>query len=428
MTAARPHDVRRLSIRVALAATALVAAAYVVVAVAVVAIVTGNLTGQIDARLVDTVSHAHEGLPGSGHYLPPPGARPGGLPFLIWTIQPDGDVITDDAIPDLPVAYRSVTAPTDATIGGVQMRIAGARQGGSYVVAAQTLDTVSQSQSTIVLAELLIGPVLLAIVFLGAVAIGRRVATPVEIARRRQLEFTADASHELRTPLSVIEANTSLALTQDRSEEWYRTAFGRVDVESKRMRRLLDDLLWLARFDATQAPPNTEPVDLGVLATQTADRFEAIAETRHLRLEVAAPTESLVISAPPEWLDRLLGVLLDNACKYSPEGGLVRVSVAAEGGRAQLTVDDAGPGIPEGERSRIFDRFHRANDSEAGAGLGLAIADAIVRATGARWRIGASPAGGASMSVSWPRAFPGPREAATRRRSSGAETTTEVSG
>src|SRR5439155_12597097 len=236
VTAARPHDVRRLSIRVALAATALVAAAYVVVAVAVVAIVTGNLTGQIDARLVDTVSRAHEGLPGSGHYLPPPGARPGGLPFLIWTIQPDGDVITDDAIPDLPVAYRSVTAPTDATIGGVQMRIAGARQGGSYVVAAQTLDTVSQSQSTIVLAELLIGPVLLAIVFLGAVAIGRRVATPVEIARRRQLEFTADASHELRTPLSVIEANTSLALAQDRSEEWYRTAFGRVDVESKRMR------------------------------------------------------------------------------------------------------------------------------------------------------------------------------------------------
>jgi signal transduction histidine kinase len=116
-------------------------------------------------------------------------------------------------------------------------------------------------------------------------------------------------------------------------------------------------------------------------------------------------------------------VLLDNACKYSPEGGAVRVDVEADGGRIQVTVDDAGPGIPEAERARIFDRFHRASDSEAGSGLGLAIADAIVRATGGRWKIGASPAGGASMSVSWPRAFPGTREAPSRRRAP----TTEVS-
>ncbi len=66
-----------------------------------------------------------------------------------------------------------------------------------------------------------------------------------------------------------------------------------------------------------------------------------------------------------------------------------------------MTVDDAGPGIPEEERGRIFDRFHRATDSSSGAGLGLAIADAIVRATGGRWKVGSSPAGGASLSISW---------------------------
>jgi signal transduction histidine kinase len=273
------------------------------------------------------------------------------------------------------------------------------------VVVAQTLDTVAQAQSTLVLAELLIAPVLLGVVFIGAVAIGRRVATPVELARRRQLEFTADASHELRTPLSVIEAQTSLALSSARSEAWYQAAFGRVDQESRRMRRLLDDLLWLARFDATQAQPDAEPVDLGILAAQTADRFGVVAEARQLALELRIPTDSLVVTAPPEWLDRLLGVLLDNACKYSPDGGTVTVSVAGERNRIAVMVDDAGPGIPESERARIFDRFHRATDSTAGAGLGLAIADAIVRATGGQWRVGASPSGGARMAVSWPRAF-----------------------
>jgi signal transduction histidine kinase len=273
------------------------------------------------------------------------------------------------------------------------------------------MDSVGQAQSTIVLAEVLIGPVLLIVVFLGAVAIGRRVATPIEQARVRQMEFTADASHELRTPLSVIEAHTSLALQQERSNEWYRTAFTRIDRESQRMRRLLDDLLWLARFDVSQAPPHAEPIDLGILASQTVDRFGIVAQTRHLALTLDAAPGGNIVAAPPEWLDRLLGTLLDNACKYSPDGGSVRVSVAPDGARVRLTVDDSGPGIPEEERPRIFNRFHRANsvasNAAGGSGLGLSIADSIVRATNGRWRVATSPAGGASMSVSWPRALSG---------------------
>jgi signal transduction histidine kinase len=76
----------------------------------------------------------------------------------------------------------------------------------------------------------------------------------------------------------------------------------------------------------------------------------------------------------------------------------------------RLTVDDSGPGIPPQERDRVFDRFHRATDAPGGAGLGLAIADAIVHATGGRWAIGVSPAGGASVSASWPRSVSGRRE------------------
>jgi signal transduction histidine kinase len=135
------------------------------------------------------------------------------------------------------------------------------------------------------------------------------------------------------------------------------------------------------------------------------DRFGAIAETRHLRIDLSAPDDGAVIAAPPEWLDRLLGVLLDNACKYAPEGGQIGVTVAVDGSRVGLVVDDSGPGIPEDDRGRIFDRFHRATDTKGGAGLGLAIADAIVRATGGRWKVGSAPGGGARMAVSWARAL-----------------------
>ena len=295
-----------------------------------------------------------------------------------------------------------MTGPTTTSLAGTNVRLEGRAINSSYVVVGQNMAPVEATQSTIVLAELLIGPILLIAVFLGAVAIGRRVATPIEVARRRQLDFSADASHELRTPLSVIEAHTSLALAQERDRTWYRNAFERVSDESRRMRRMLDDLLWLSRFDASQGSPNTEPVDMGVLASQAVDRFRAIAEARNQRLDVEA-TAGQVINAPPEWLDRLLGVLLDNACKYSPEDGAIRVSVEPDAGRIRLRVDDSGPGIPEDQRTRIFDRFHRASHEAGGAGLGLAIADEIVRATNGRWQLDEAPGGGARINVSWPR-------------------------
>jgi len=89
------------------------------------------------------------------------------------------------------------------------------------------------------------------------------------------------------------------------------------------------------------------------------------------------------------------------------------VRVAAEGNRVTLAIDDSGPGIPPERRSQVFDRFRRATDQPGGAGLGLAIADAIVRATNGRWEVGSSPAGGASMAVTWPRLLARPASART---------------
>jgi signal transduction histidine kinase len=406
VTAAALPSVRRTTIRVALAATGVVAVAYLAVCVGVIGIVQRNLTDQVDQRITSAFPRLDDDHGQDDHpYQAPPPERFGGAPVVVWAVDAGGQVHTEPSNPALPAEYARVQGPITATINGVDLRLAGQQRGDDWVVIGQSLEAVGETRQNVIVAELLIAPVLLAAVFLGAMWIGRRVASPIEASRQRQLDFTADASHELRTPLAVIEAQTSLALAGERDAAWSHAAFGRVDDEAKRMRRMLEDLLWLARFDASKRPLDIEPVDLAVMAGQAVDRFGPVAETRGLAIEVHAPPDGAVIAAPPEWLDRLLGVLLDNACKYAPDGGRVDVTVAVDGSRVALTVDDSGPGIPQAERTRIFDRFHRATDEAGGAGLGLAIADAIVRATGGRWRVASSPSGGARMGVSWSRAL-----------------------
>jgi signal transduction histidine kinase len=239
--------------------------------------------------------------------------------------------------------------------------------------------------------------------FLGAIWIARRSVAPVEEARRRQLAFTADASHELRTPLTVIEAEASLALQKDRDASAYRQSIERIAAESARLRRIVEDLLWLARFESEPSRPEAETVDIGAVATESVARFQHVADRRGIRLTGSINTlQPPLIMAPPEWIDRLAGVLVDNACRYSREQGVVEVSVVTGDGRVRLAVDDSGPGIPAEERAHIFDRFHRATNNPGGAGLGLAIGDAVVRATGGLWEVADSPWGGARMAVSWP--------------------------
>jgi signal transduction histidine kinase len=419
LSTARVDLVRSGAQRVALAATGIVAALYLLIAIAVLLIVTHNLTSNIDTTLSKWLSAmaAQRGGPTRGYQGPPGGPR-FDAPVLWWTFHPDGnyaDSSAEAANINLPTPYNRIQAPQTITVSGVDLRVMGGLTSDDWTVVGQSLSSVDQARSNLIQAELLIGPVLLLIVFLGALAIGRRVAAPIEQARRRQMDFTANASHELRTPLAVIQAQTSLALSQPRDQEWYQRAFTRVNQESQRMRHLVDDLLWLARFEAMPRAGRAEPVDVGVMAQQAVERFAAVAEARQQRLSVRLSGDSHVIAASPEWLDHLVGVLLDNACKYTPEQGTIEVRVAAEGKNIKLSVDDSGPGIPADQRGQIFDRFRRASDLPGGSGLGLAIADAVVSATNGRWEVGTSAAGGASMAVIWPRMLA--RPAATRASS-----------
>jgi signal transduction histidine kinase len=406
--------------RVALIATAILAVVYVAgVLIADLWIMPAKLTTRTDSRLTEHLISASED-PGMITGPATEGASPGGFdpdantgPIYLWY-----QAEHSSGAPALPPALLThpPASPVTVTLGQAgQFRLLAARSGNGWVVAGVSLAGDLHTEALVLDGELIAGPLLLLAMFGAALAVGVRALAPVEQARRRQLEFTADASHELRTPLSVITAEVDLALSAQRPAADYRDALTRVQSETGRLRRLVDDMLWLARFDSRPPPPASEPVDLGTLAAACADRWRAVGPA----ITVAVPDEPAPITAPPEWIDRLAGVLLDNACRYAGAGGQVRISVSTHGSRVSLVVEDSGPGIPEADRERLFDRFQRLEaGTGTGTGLGLAIGDSIVRSTGARWRVAGSALGGALMEVSWRSSHP--RHLASHRASASA--------
>ena len=409
--------------RVALGATAVVFVVYLLVGIVADVVVLRHASEAVDARLADRLAElaSSAGRAGSVPTVGP--ARP--LPVLAQHGDGDGGgdddideapvfgwwlaagtrrpVAVDLGAPSLPLVDTASRGVVVVDLGGRPFRLLARSTAGGRIVAATSEQQLDSLETTLLATEAALLPFVLGTFFIVAYVIGRRSALPVERARQRQLEFTADASHELRTPLSVIEAEVGLALSVEREAADYRIALGRVATESRRLRSIVEDLLWLARLDALPAPARSEPVDLAVIAESCVERFAAVARQRGIVLRTARDDEDAVVSAPAEWLDRLASVLVDNACRYCRPGGSVVVGVRLRDARPTLIVDDSGPGIAEHERERIFQRFHRASFSTAGAGLGLAIADTVVRATGGTWQVGSSPDGGARFVVSWPR-------------------------
>jgi signal transduction histidine kinase len=407
--------VRRPSpaVKVAAVATAAIAVAYVVGAVVLNVVVVRHMTQQNDDQLSDhlTIARHH---PETLRQRVARGDANSDLdadstPVFLWAVDARRVVVAHNpGAPALPPALLTAGALRDGTAvtanldGVVPFRLKVAQDRRGWLVAGQSVAGDQHTQRLMLDVEIIAGPFLLLAMFLGLLVVGLRALAPVEQSRRRQLEFTADASHELRTPLSVIRAEADVALSAPREAAQYRDSLRRIQGESQRLRQLVEDMLWLARFDSSPPPPSSEPVDLATLAQACADRFRAVGPA----VSAETPADAVLISAPPEWIDRLAGVLVDNACRYAGPDGTVRIEVRAQGSRVSLTVEDSGPGIPEAERPRLFDRFHRATEHGSGAGLGLAIGDSIVRSTGGRWQVGDSPLGGALMSVSWRHAQP----------------------
>ena len=236
---------------------------------------------------------------------------------------------------------------------------------------------------------------------LGQIEAGIRAREAGEARLRR---FVADAAHELRTPLTSLRGYAELyrqgALP---TPEAVGNAMGRIESEGARMARLVDDLLLLARTDQGR-PLEKEPVDLVRIAREAAEDFAAADPERPLARDLEG---TAVVSGDPIRLRQAIDNLLANVRAHTPRGAPARVSVQRNGTWAEVTVADEGPGIAADDQPRIFERFWRGDPSRGrtaagGAGLGLSIVDALVRAHGGTIAVESAPGRGTAFTMRLP--------------------------
>ena len=231
---------------------------------------------------------------------------------------------------------------------------------------------------------------------------------PVERAWEQQRRFVADASHELKTPLAVILANLQILQADESLSDDARSWVESSTDEAHRMQALVGDLLQLARADETaagvaQGAMRQEDIDLSEMVESAALEFDAIAFERGCALE-AHVSEGSHVTGDPEWLDRMVRILIDNACKYASEGSTVAVTLTHTGAHATLSVHNEGTPIAEEDLPHVFERFYRSDkarsrEDKGGFGLGLAIAKGIVDAHGGKIAVVSSEEAGTTFTV-----------------------------
>jgi signal transduction histidine kinase len=229
------------------------------------------------------------------------------------------------------------------------------------------------------------------------------------LARLRE-DFVSGVSHELRTPLTQIRVLSELLLSHGFHSEAEKTrATGAIHRESMRLSNLVDNVLEFARLRRPAAPTVTEPIALADVAHEVAESFGPLLDAQENRIDLAI-ADDVEVPGDRAAISRILRNLVENAVKYGPSGQTIRVTVARidPPGGARVTVDDQGPGIPAGERTRIWQPYYRLdrdrNASLGGSGLGLSVVAELTRLLGARVSVTDAPGGGARFSIEFPEA------------------------
>ena len=229
----------------------------------------------------------------------------------------------------------------------------------------------------------------------------------LESAFTRITRFTSDASHELRTPITVIRTTSEVILEKDRPTEQYKEMVGQILREAESTSALIEQLLTLARADAEIELLSLEKMDLRAMVEDLEAGGKILAENRNILWSAEIPSQPLVVLGDRPHLRRLLLILIDNACRYTERGGLVRLKLDELESEARIEITDTGIGIPPDELSQIFDRFYRASNARFfdpdGSGLGLSIAHWIATAHGGSLKAQSAVGSGTSISVSLPK-------------------------
>ena len=309
------------------------------------------------------------------------------VPCFVAEVLPSGtvrvsgsnyyDLQDEDTL--LPLVTAALSADADSGVLPAQhMRYF--RLEGALTVRIAFMDSTFEQATlrSLVRVCLLIGAAALLVLFGLSWLLSGFVTRPVARTWQNQQQFLSDASHELKTPLTVILSSADLLKTSAQPEQ--RQYVDNISVESRRMKALVENMLTLSRTESGRAAPFA-PLDLSDLVTDAALRFEPVAfEAGHpLQYDIQ---NGASLSGDRQQLDQLLDILLDNAVKYAAKGAPIRLTLDISGKNAVLAVENPGDPIPPDKLPHLFDRFYRVDDARTGAGgfgLGLAIAQQIVR-------------------------------------------------
>ena len=232
--------------------------------------------------------------------------------------------------------------------------------------------------------------------------------TRMHDAYRQQAQFVSDASHELRTPIAVIQGYVRMLDRWGKDDEKVlEESIAAIKAETEHMKTLVEQLLFLARGDSGRQQLSPEPMDLAALMTEVLDEYRMIDEAHEWR---QGTLDAAPVNADPALIKQAARILVDNAVRYTPEGGSIRLSAGTADGRAYFEVQDGGIGIDPQDVPRIFDRFFRADPARArasgGTGLGLSIARWIVERHDGHFEVLSRPELGTRIRVVLPLILP----------------------
>lgn len=234
-----------------------------------------------------------------------------------------------------------------------------------------------------------------------------KMLRPIQENQQRQAQFIAAASHELRTPLTAILSAASAWERVEAAESPRQTVFSEIiRREGRRMSRLIGDMLTLASADSQSWEVKTEDVELDMLLLMVYETYSPLAKEKGLALSLSLPeTDVPALELDKDRMIQVLSILLDNALSYTPAPGRIRLGLQLGKNSLRVTVSDTGPGVPDSEKTRIFERFHRgekARSHRAHFGLGLCIAAEIVKRHRGKLWVEDAQGGGAEFIVELP--------------------------
>lgn len=228
---------------------------------------------------------------------------------------------------------------------------------------------------------------------------------PIQINQQKQVQFVSSASHELRTPLAVILSSAECC--QDADSDKKSGFLNTIINEGMRMKSLIDDMLTLSGSDNHRFPMETAPTEMDTLVMNSYEAFDPLAREKHLSLSVELPDKSLPLCCcDKNRISQVVSILLHNAISYTPAPGNVKLSLDYRRDRFILSVSDSGIGISDEDKKKIFDRFYRAEKARSTKGhfgLGLSIANEIVKSHNGSLSVKDSPDGGALFVVELPK-------------------------